>query len=109
MAERGADRPPLPPLTADEKRRVLALIVVMALTIPPSIAYPMIWNIGIVWIDAQVSLGTPLGAVPAAWFNSVDSFASIIAVPPLVALWAWQARRAARAGEHRQDRRSARR
>ena len=35
----------------------------------------------------------PFGTVPTAWFNSVDSFASIVAVPPLVALWAWQARR----------------
>ena len=31
--------------------------------------------------------------MPAAWFNSIDSFASIVVVPPLVALWAWQAQR----------------
>ena len=60
----------------------------MALTILPSIAYPMIWNIGILWIDQHVVLGTPLGAVPASWFNSVDAFASIVVAAPLVALWA---------------------
>jgi POT family proton-dependent oligopeptide transporter len=87
-----ADRQSLPPLTDAERRRTWALILLIALLVLPSIAYPMIWNIGIVFIDAQVDLSTPLGAVPASWFNSVDSFASIVAVPPLVALWAWQAR-----------------
>ena len=87
------DHRALPPLTAVERQRTAALILLIALLILPSIAYPMIWNIGIIFIDAQVDLSTPLGAVPAAWFNSVDSFASIIAVPPLVALWAWQAKR----------------
>ena len=82
-----------PPLTRDERRRVGFLILVIALTILPNVAYPMIWNIGILFIDGHVSLATPFGAVPASWFNSIDAFASIIVVPPLVALWAWQASR----------------
>jgi POT family proton-dependent oligopeptide transporter len=92
------ERKQLPALTAAERRRTWALIGVIALAIPPSIAYPMIWNIGIVWIDQYVSLGTSLGAVPASWFNSVDSFASILAAAPLVALWAWQSRRGTEPG-----------
>ncbi|MGN6848947.1 MAG: peptide MFS transporter [Sphingomicrobium sp.] len=83
----------LPPLTREERRRVAFLIVAISLTILPSVAYPMIWNIGILFINDHVSLATPLGAVPASWFNSIDSFSSIVVVPPLVALWAWQARR----------------
>jgi len=83
----------LPPLTTAERRRTALLILVIALTIFPQIAYPMIWNIGLMWIDANVSLASPFGTVPAAWFNSIDSFASIAIVPPLVALWAWQAHR----------------
>jgi POT family proton-dependent oligopeptide transporter len=59
----------------------------------------MIWSIGILWVDQHVSLATPLGAVPASWFNSVDAFASIVAVPPLVALWRWQARRGREPGD----------
>ena len=35
----------------------------------------------------------PSEPFPLSWFNSIDSFASIVVVPPLVALWAWQARR----------------
>jgi POT family proton-dependent oligopeptide transporter len=83
----------LPPLTSSERRRVGWLIVAIGLTVLPNVAYTMIWNIGIIWIDGHVSLSSPLGAVPASWFNSIDAFASIIFVPPLVALWAWQARR----------------
>jgi POT family proton-dependent oligopeptide transporter len=89
-AESGA---PLPPLTAAERRRTALLVIVIAMTVLPNIAYPMIWNIGLIWIDANVSLASPFGAVPASWFNSIDSFSSIAIVPPLVALWAWQARR----------------
>ena len=83
----------LPPLTALERRRVAFLVVAIALTVLPNVAYPMIWNIGILFVDGHVSLASPFGSVPASWFNSIDAFASIIVVPPLVALWAWQARR----------------
>ena len=86
-------RAELPPLTTEEKRRTWAIAGVIALTICPNLAYPMIWNIGIVWIDQHVDLGTSFGSVPATWFNSVDAFASIVVAAPLIALWAWQARR----------------
>jgi POT family proton-dependent oligopeptide transporter len=87
---RNEDRPPL---SREERRRTWLLFVVIAFAVLPHAAYSMIWNIGLIFIDAQVSLATPVGTVPTAWFNSVDSFASIVAVPPLVALWAWQAKR----------------
>jgi proton-dependent oligopeptide transporter, POT family len=96
---RRADRPVYPPLTPAERRRTWLLILVIALTILPSIAYPMIWNIGLLWIDRHVSLATPLGAMPASWFNSVDSFFSVIAVPPLLMLWRWQAKRGREPGD----------
>lgn len=88
-----AGRHALPPLTAEERRRTWALVALIALTVLPSTAYTMIWNVGIVWIDERVSLGSPFGTIPASWFVSVDSFASIVAAAPLIALWAWQARR----------------
>jgi POT family proton-dependent oligopeptide transporter len=92
------ERKQLPQLTPAERRRTWALIGLIVLTILPNIAYPMIWNIGIVWVDQHVGLATPFGAVPASWFNSVDSFSSILAAAPLVALWAWQARRGTEPG-----------
>ena len=90
-----ADAPAMGPLTSDERRRTLALVAVIILNIPVAIAYPMIWSIGIVWIDAEVGLATALGTVPAGWFNSLDSLGGLLAAAPLVALWAAQARRKA--------------
>lgn len=90
---RPAARTVTAPLTPAERRRSLAAALIILLNIPTAITYTMIGGIGILWIDQHVSLTTRLGTVPASWFNSADSFASIIIVPPLVALWAWQARR----------------
>ena len=92
------ERQHLPALTPAERRRTWALIGLILLTVLPNVAYPMIWNIGVIWVDQHVGLGTPFGTVPASWFNSVDSFASILAAAPLVALWAWQARRGTEPG-----------
>ena len=86
-------REQLPPLSADERMRAWLLVGLIGLTVLPNIAYTMIWNVGIVWVDERIALGTPLGTVPASWFNSIDSFGSIAIVPVLLALWAWQARR----------------
>lgn len=82
-----------PPFSADERRQISVLLFVILLTIPAEIAYPMIWSIGILWVDQYVNLATPLGEIPASWFASMDSIGSIIFAPILVALWAWQARR----------------
>lgn len=81
------------PLTASERKRVAVLLLVIVLTIPAEIAYPMVWSIGILWVDQYVNLATPLGAVPSSWFASMDSLGSVLAAPFLVAFWAWQAKR----------------
>jgi proton-dependent oligopeptide transporter, POT family len=80
-------------LNAAERRRIWVLFAVIALTIPAEIAYPMVWSIGIIWVDQQVNLTSAFGTVPASWFNSVDSIGSILAAPALIVLWTWQARR----------------
>ena len=92
LGERRAKRAPL---NVAERRRIWALFAVIALTIPAEIAYPMVWSMGIIWVDQQVSLTSALGTVPASWFNSVDSIGSILSAPMLLVLWAWQARRRA--------------
>ena len=89
----GGRRAKRAPLSAAERRRIWALFAVIALTIPAEIAYPMVWSIGIIWIDQQVNLTSGFGTVPASWFNSVDAIGSILAAPVLIVLWAWQARR----------------
>ena len=80
-------------LTPDERRQVWFLLAVIILTIPAEIAYPMVWSIGILWIDQHVSLVTSLGTVPPSWFASADSIGAILFAPVLIVLWSWQARR----------------
>ena len=87
-------RSELPPMTLEERRRTWTILLLIALIVPTAVSYKMICNVGIVWIDETVSLGP----VPASWFNSVDSFASIIIAPVLVWLWAAQAQRDAEPG-----------
>ncbi len=93
------ERVDYPPLTTAERRRVWLLILLIAIAVLPMISYTMIWNIGVLWVDQHAILSTGLGDIPASWFNSVDSFFSIIAVPPLVALWRWQAKRGREPGD----------
>ena len=81
------------PLTAGERRTVLLMIAVMAITVFQSVAYYQLFNVGLVWLEAHGNVQTPLGNVPIPWFNSIDAFFSIISVPPLIALWRWQAER----------------
>ena len=88
---RARDGPKIP-LTPAEKRRVGALLLLVAINVPIAMAYYQITNVGLVWVDAAVALSNPLFTVPASWFNALDSFASIVAAAPLLALWAAQSR-----------------
>jgi POT family proton-dependent oligopeptide transporter len=41
-----------------ERHRTWTLLAVIALIIPAEIAYPMVWSIGMLWVDSQVSPST---------------------------------------------------
>ena len=90
---RKRDRKAAAPLSSGERKTVLLLALVAAITVFQSVAYYQIYNVGLVWIDAHVDLATPLGRIPVPWFNSIDPLVSIIAVPPLIYLWSWQEKR----------------
>jgi POT family proton-dependent oligopeptide transporter len=78
-------------LEAGQGKVVAALVAVMLLSIPHSIAYYQNSNIGLVWINAHVDLTFFGLRMPVSWFNSIDSFVSIVSVPFLFALWRRQA------------------
>jgi POT family proton-dependent oligopeptide transporter len=88
-----AKREPESLLTMHQKRAIAALLVVMAITIPHSIAFYQNSNIGFVWINAHVDRVVAGFLLPTAWFGAaMDSLISIACVPFLFALWRWQAR-----------------
>ena len=88
-----------PPLTAQDWKVIGALVGVMLITIFQSIAYFQNSNLNLVWINAAVDLTLFGFVVPVGWFNSIDPAASIVFVPPLIALWRWQAARGKDRGE----------
>lgn len=81
---------PLPPMDAEGRRRVRALLCAVIIVIPAATAFSMIGGIGMIWIDQYVTLETSLGEVPVGWFNSLDSFTSILTAPLLIILWTRQ-------------------
>ena len=87
------------PLSAADWRIIGLLVCVIAITIFQSVAYYQISDVGMIWIREKVDLATPFGQVPIAWFNSIDSFSSIVSVAPLVALWRWQSKRGGEPGD----------
>lgn len=93
------DRARPKPLSPAERRLVVLLVLAVAITVFQSIAYYQIYNVGLVWIDAHVDLATPIGHIPVPWFESIDSFVSIIAVPPLISLWSRQQKKGREPGD----------
>jgi POT family proton-dependent oligopeptide transporter len=87
------------PVTADQWRIIAGLVGVITLTIFQSIAYNQNTNMNLIWIDRNVNLDLFGFHVPVPWFNSIDSFISIISVAPLIALWRWQSRHGGEPGE----------
>jgi POT family proton-dependent oligopeptide transporter len=96
---RARDREPSAPLTRAEWRKIALLLVVIALTILQMISYNQLFNVGMVWVSDHADLATPLGHIPTPWFNSIDALFSILGVPPLVWLWARQAKRMREPGD----------
>jgi proton-dependent oligopeptide transporter, POT family len=87
------------PAKQGEWRIIAAILGVIALTIFQSISYYQNSNIGLIWIDSHVDLRVFGFDIPAGWFNSIDSFVSIVSVPALFALWRYQAMRGGEPGE----------
>jgi len=87
------DREAQAPLSAADRKVIAALAIVGMITVFQTIAYYQNTNINLLWIDQAVDLDVLGFHVPVAWFNSIDPLVSIVAVPPLLALWRWQSGR----------------
>ncbi|HEY4124781.1 MAG TPA: MFS transporter, partial [Rhizomicrobium sp.] len=79
-------------LEARDWRLIAVILGIISLSIFQSIAYNQNTNMNLIWIDRSVDLNLFGFHVPVAWFNSIDSFVSIVTLPPLLWLWRWQSR-----------------
>ena len=86
-------------LTGSEWKVIAALAAVMIITIFQSVAYYQVANAALVWIQQHAALEVGGVSIPVPWFQSIDSFFSILSVPVLFALWRWQAARRGEPGE----------
>ena len=80
-------------------RTVAALLVVMVIVTLPGIAYYQRANVFPVWIQDHVDVAVGAYHVPIAWFQSIDSLVSILAVPVLFSIWRRRAERGREAGD----------
>jgi POT family proton-dependent oligopeptide transporter len=78
-------------LTLSDWRIVFALIIVLVITMFQSISYYQVYNVMPIWIQQHVALDVGSFRIPVPWYNSVDSFASIVGVPLLFWIWRRQA------------------
>jgi len=87
------------PLGAGDWRVVRALVAVIAISILPVVAYTQHFNVLPVWIQAHVALDAGALRIPVPWFQSVDSFISVLCAAPLLWWWRRQAQRGGAPGD----------
>jgi POT family proton-dependent oligopeptide transporter len=95
LTQLGAEhRPAGTRLTAAERKRVGALIVLCALNVVFWAVYEQQGNTMQSWADDRTVWPTLLGfSVPSTWFQSFNPLVIILLAPLLDLVWGWQARR----------------
>ncbi|WP_295630615.1 peptide MFS transporter [Novosphingobium sp.] len=81
------------PLTPDERRAVLGLLLVWPIAVSFWIAQAQIWNVYNIWLRDHVQMKMGSFQVPVPWMQSLDGLAPALFIPLVVWIWARQARR----------------
>jgi POT family proton-dependent oligopeptide transporter len=80
-------------LTAAERHIVYALFAVILITVFHSTSYYQLFNVNAIWIQQHVTASIGSFKVPVPWYQSLNSFVSIVGVPLVFWIWRCQARR----------------
>jgi POT family proton-dependent oligopeptide transporter len=81
------------PLTPDERRAVLGLLLVWPIAVTFWIAQAQIWNVYNIWLRDHVQMKMGSFQVPVPWMQSLDGLAPALFIPLVVWIWARQAKR----------------
>ncbi|MBL8268772.1 peptide MFS transporter [Steroidobacter sp.] len=88
-----ADRPRLQP---GDVRKVIVILVLLAITALFWTVQTQVWNTYPVWLRDQVDRSLPFGLMlPVTWFQALDSLTVLLFAPLVMLLWRRQAQRAA--------------
>jgi POT family proton-dependent oligopeptide transporter len=82
-----------PPLTPEEWVKVGLLVSLVPLAATFWVAQSQIWNTYNLWVRDHLQLRIGGFTVPVPWLQSIDGLAPFLTLPPMLALWAWQAKR----------------
>ena len=80
-------------LTAADRRVVIALVMVMAITIFQSTAFYQVYNVMPIWTQQHVAPDIGGFTIPIPWYLSINAIFSVVGAPLLFWLWGRQARR----------------
>jgi len=92
---RVARREKSPPLTRQDHIRLGFLFAVVPGAAMFWVAQSQIWNTYNIWVRDHLELRVAGWTLPIPWLQSLDGLAPFLLLPPILALWRWQADRKA--------------
>jgi POT family proton-dependent oligopeptide transporter len=90
---RNQKREAAPPLTPEEKRSAITLLLLVPLITTFWVAQSQVWNIYNIWARDHIDLNIGGWTMPVPWLQSLDGLAPLLFIPVMLSLWRWQARR----------------
>ena len=81
------------PLTSDDWRAIIAILLMMAPTLVIYSAVQQAYNLVIVWADTQVNRQIFGRQFPVTWFLTLDGLMTIVGVMLTIPIWRWLAAR----------------
>jgi POT family proton-dependent oligopeptide transporter len=81
------------PLSPAERRIVLFLTALVPIAALFWVAQSQIWNTYNLWVRDHIDLSIGGWTMPVPWLQALDGLAPFICLPPVLALWRWQAAR----------------
>ena len=87
------------PLVRQDYRRLAYLFAIVPGAAMFWVAQSQIWNTYNIWVRDHLELKVASWTIPVPWLQSLDGLAPFILLPPILALWRWQANRKAEPDE----------
>jgi len=88
-----AEKRPVEPLTADDWKKIAALVVICVLNIVFWGVYEQQGNTMALWVDTNTDRVILGWEMPATWYQSFNSIMIVAFTPVVLAFWRWQDRR----------------